>query len=120
MKRLFAILVLLVAALTQGCREADLSEDFQLNDQLRMEIKGYVTFSYDPLNCQIGFNRSNCEFRVHSDNMSDFFSIKLTSTRESTAPPPGLQATTSTIKKLPSRSSGSKTVKSGSGPPTPA
>lgn len=77
MKRLFAILVLLVAVLTQGCRETDLSEDFQLNDQLRMEIKGYVTFSYDPLNCQIGFNRSNCEFRVHSDNMSDFFSIKL-------------------------------------------
>ncbi len=65
------------AGLFAACSEADLSEDFKLNDQLRMEIKGYVTFSYNPLNCQIGFNRDNCEFRVHSDNMSDFFSVKL-------------------------------------------
>lgn len=64
------------AAAMAGCDEVDLSEDFKINDQLRMEIKGYVTFSYDPLNCQIGFNRENCEFRVHSDNMSDFFSIR--------------------------------------------
>ena len=65
------------AGLLAACNEVDLSEDFKMNDQLRMEIKGYVTFSYDPLNCQIGFNRDNCEFRVHSDNMSDFFSIQL-------------------------------------------
>ena len=71
------ITLMLVAALFMGCNQADPSEDFQANDQLRMEIKGYVTFSYDPLNCQVGFNRQNCDFRVHSDNMSDFFSITL-------------------------------------------
>ena len=77
MRKWSTILSLCVAALFAGCNDVDLSEDFQTNDQLRLEIKGYVTFSYDPLTCQLGFNRDLCEFRVHSDNMSDFFSLKL-------------------------------------------
>ena len=77
MRQRALISFLMVAALFWGCGQTDLSDDFKQNGQLRMEIKGYVTFSYDPLNCQVGFNRQNCDFRVHSDNMSDFFSITL-------------------------------------------
>lgn len=77
MKYCRAIFFLLVAALFWGCNEEDLSESFQQNDQLRLEIKGYTTFSYDPQTCQIGFSRERGEFRVHTDNMSDFFSITL-------------------------------------------
>lgn len=77
MRRWMLIFFLPLAFLFAGCEEADLSEDFKINDQLRMEIKGYAIFRFDPLNCQIGFNRERCEFRVHTDNMSDFFAIQL-------------------------------------------
>ena len=77
MRKLALISFLMVAALFWGCGQTDLSDDFKQNGQLRMEIKGYVTFSYDPLTCQLGFNREDCEFRVNSDNMSDFFILKL-------------------------------------------
>ena len=76
MRSLFRILLVVLAASLSACREQDLSEDFKLDDSIRMEIKGYVIFKYDPYNCQIGFNRDKCEFRVHTDNMSDFFQIR--------------------------------------------
>lgn len=76
MKHWASILVIVLAAFT-GCISDDLSEDFLNDDTLRMEIKGYTTFLYDPLRCQVGFNREKCEFRVHTDNMSDFFIVRL-------------------------------------------
>ena len=60
-----------------GCREHNLSDDFKFDSAIRMEIKGYTVFRYDPLTCQIGFNRERSEFRIHTDNMSDFFIIRL-------------------------------------------
>lgn len=77
MKQLLAYTLLMLAVLFSGCDEARLSEDFETNDQLRIEIKGYTVFSYTPATCQLGFDRETCEFRVHTDNMSDFFVIDL-------------------------------------------
>ena len=65
------------ALLFSGCRGEDLSEEFLADDTIRMEIKGYTTMRYDPLLCQLGFNNDKREFRVHTDNMSDFFSVRL-------------------------------------------
>ena len=76
MRKLFLILVLMFAAFT-GCRKSHVSDDFKLNSTLRMEIKGYITFLYDPLTCQISYNPDKYEFRVHSDNMSDFYMLRL-------------------------------------------
>lgn len=76
MKHWAVILALVLAALT-GCRTETLSEEFIEDRTPRMEIKGYTTFLYDPLKCQIGFNQDKCEFRVHTDNMSDFFIVRL-------------------------------------------
>ena len=76
MRKLFLILVLVLATFT-GCRKSHVSDDFKLNSTLRMEIKGYITFLYDPLTCQISYNPDKYEFRVHSDNMSDFYIIRL-------------------------------------------
>ncbi len=67
----------LAAVLACSCVGDDPSAGFQEDDTLRIDIKGYTTFSYDPLSCQKSFNRDNCEFRVHSDNMSDFYSVVL-------------------------------------------
>lgn len=77
MKRLAAYTFLMLAALFSGCSEARLSDDFETDDMLRIEIKGYTVFRYDPATCQLGFNRETSEFRVHTDNMSDFFVIDL-------------------------------------------
>ena len=77
MKHWMSILFLLLAVLLTGCRQENLSEEFRLDDSIRMEIKGYTTFKYIPTSCQLGFNREKCEFRVHNDNMSDFFSVRL-------------------------------------------
>lgn len=76
MRKLFLILVLVLATFT-GCRKSHVSDDFKLNSTLRMEIKGYITFLYDPLTCQISYNPDKYEFRVHSDNMSDFCMLRL-------------------------------------------
>ncbi len=76
MRKLILILVLMLAAFT-GCRKSHVSDDFKLNSTLRMEIKGYITFLYDPLTCQISYNPDKYEFRVHSDNMSDFYMLRL-------------------------------------------
>lgn len=76
MKHWAVILTLVLAALA-GCRTETLSEEFIEDRTPRMEIKGYTTFLYDPLKCQIGFNQDKCEFRVHTDNMSDFFIVRL-------------------------------------------
>ena len=76
MKHWAVILALVLAALA-GCRTETLSEEFIEDRTPRMEIKGYTTFLYDPLKCQIGFNHDKCEFRVHTDNMSDFFIVRL-------------------------------------------
>lgn len=76
MKHWAVILALVLAALA-GCRTETLSEEFIEDRTPRMEIKGFTTFLYDPLKCQIGFNQDKCEFRVHTDNMSDFFIVRL-------------------------------------------
>lgn len=72
-----ALIFILVLAAFAGCRVTDISEDFQADDTLRMEVKGYTTFRFDPLTCQIAFNREQGEFRVHTDNMSDFYIVRL-------------------------------------------
>ena len=76
MKHWAVILALVLAALA-GCRTETLSEEFIEDRTPRMEIKGYTTFLYDPLKCQIGFNQDKCEFRVHTDNMSDYYCVTL-------------------------------------------
>ena len=36
-----------------------------------------MIFKYDPLTCQVAFNRERGEFRVHTDNMSDYYCLTL-------------------------------------------
>ena len=76
MKLRLSIIALLALCLA-GCREHNLSDDFKFDSTIRLEIKGYTIFRYDPLTCQIGFNRERCEFRIHTDNMSDFYMLRL-------------------------------------------
>lgn len=40
---------------------------------IRLEVSGDAVFKYDPGTCQLAFNREKALFRVHTDNMSDYF-----------------------------------------------
>jgi len=77
MKRFALIMLAVLAVCLPACQEHDMSEEFILDGTVRMDIKGYSTFRYDAFNCQMGFNREKHEFRVHTDNMSDFFMLTL-------------------------------------------
>ncbi|MBP5636442.1 MAG: hypothetical protein J6X25_02855 [Bacteroidales bacterium] len=75
MRRLFSIVLMLVVL--AGCQGGGMSDNFKLDSTLRMEIKGYITFMYNPLTCQLSYNPEEYEFRVHTDNMSDFYMLRL-------------------------------------------
>lgn len=50
---------------------------FMEHDELRLQVAGKVQFRYDELNCQLSFSRDRNEFRVQTDNTSDFYTVRL-------------------------------------------
>lgn len=65
------------ALLLCGCQEERLMSAFSSRDEIRLQIGGEEKMCYDPLTCQLAYNPDRREFRVHTDNMSDFFSVVL-------------------------------------------
>lgn len=51
--------------------------EFISSTTIGLKVKDKVIFEYDPLTWQNAFNREKCEFRVHTDNMSDYYTISL-------------------------------------------
>lgn len=73
-----AALILMGAALILcGCQEERLLSAFSSRDGIRLQVGGEEQLSYDPLTCQLAYNPDRREFRVHTDNMSDFFVLTL-------------------------------------------
>ena len=76
MKRLFPILALLFLAC--ACRDDNFIDPFiERTDEVCMVQRGRTVFTYNPASCQMAFNRERREFRVHTDNMSDFYTVTL-------------------------------------------
>ena len=76
MKKLFATLLLLLALLP-GCNDT-LPDPVILSDSTpQLSARGKVLFRYEELNCQLGFKREKAEFRMHTDNMSDYVFVTL-------------------------------------------
>ena len=75
MKRLITILALCL--FLAGCDDSGFKTEFTALDTVRLEVNGSVVFMYDPLTCQLGYDSSKGEFRVHTDDMSDFFTLTL-------------------------------------------
>lgn len=55
---------------------------FVEDDCVRLVFGRTEPFRFNPLSCQLAFNRDRCEFRAHTDNMSDFFIAKFDSVPE--------------------------------------
>lgn len=75
--RRIAIILLGAALVLCGCQEERLLSAFSARDEVRLQIGGEEKMCYDPLTCQLAYNPDKREFRVHTDNMSDFFSLTL-------------------------------------------
>lgn len=74
LRSISAVVALLACA---ACVKDNSLSEFRATDELCIMIKGYTTFSYSPLTCQKGYNSTQHEFRVHTDNMSDFYTVRL-------------------------------------------
>lgn len=66
------ILALAALALCSCGNERDIPR-FIEDDTIRLEVSGSTVFKYDANSCQLAFNREKALFRVHTDNMSDYF-----------------------------------------------
>ena len=79
MKRLHPIYLaaLLLAVLFSSCTGNKVDPEFVATSDFSLKVKDDMVFKYDPLTCQVAFNRERGEFRVHTDNMSDYYCLNL-------------------------------------------
>ena len=76
----FRILILVVLVLClASCEGSKVDPEFVTTTDCNLRVKDQVVFKYDPLTCQTAFNREKGEFRVHTDNMSDYYCVTLRS-----------------------------------------
>ena len=71
------ILLIAAAAFLCSCNPDATRTAFSESDAIRLQVGRSDQFVYDPLTCQLAFNRSTGEFRAHTDNMSDYFAAVL-------------------------------------------
>lgn len=81
MSRWYKILAIVLAGSLLGACNPDSNFDKNelKNGTIRLEKGGRTLYSYDPYTSQMSFNTSNNEFRVGTDNFSDYFVLKLSS-----------------------------------------
>ena len=75
--RITILAALLGCLVLSSCTGGKADPDFVATTDCNLRVKGEVVFKYDPLTCQTAFNRRKCEFRVHTDNMSDYYCVTL-------------------------------------------
>lgn len=78
MKRSIILMTLAIAAMftLSGC-QGKVDPEFMTSGNFGLRVKDQAVFKYDPLTWQVAFNRDKCEFRVHTDNMSDYYCVRL-------------------------------------------
>lgn len=72
---LLLLLALLLPAVS--CSDERMRNAFCESEEIRLMVGGDFPFIYDPATCQLAFSRDLRQFRAHTDNMSDFFSVTL-------------------------------------------
>ena len=77
MKKILLISLLCASLLLCACQREKHLNTFAAQTGICLQERGRTLFRYDPLTCQLAFNRDRRTFRVHTDNMSDFYSVEL-------------------------------------------
>lgn len=75
-KRLNTFTLLIGIILLASCQGKVDPEFIGLQD-FGLQVKDTKVFNYNSLTWQTAFNRERCEFRVHTDNMSDYYCVTL-------------------------------------------
>lgn len=58
-----------------SCDIEGLSEINMKNEEISLSLKGVVLLQYDSRQWQIGYNGSRNEYRIHDDNMGEYFIV---------------------------------------------
>lgn len=74
--RSFLLPLLLLVSLA-SCADQRMRNAFSESEEIHLMVGGDIPLSYDPNTCQLAFSRDLREFRVHTDNMSDFYVLTL-------------------------------------------
>lgn len=73
-KKLTRLLFLLSAlVLSAGCHNDGFDQAWLAEENLCVVSGQQMVFAYDPLTCQMSFNRSARTFRVFADDLSDYY-----------------------------------------------
>jgi len=73
MKKFAAILFTLILAASCSCEKNGPDNDFVESNDLELKVEGRVLLTYDPLTWQLGYKPQTRQFRVHNDNMSQYY-----------------------------------------------
>lgn len=74
--RLKLFILLLTGILAASC-QGKVDPEFINTQDFGLQVKDTKVFTYDALTWQTAFNRERREFRVHTDNMSDYYCVNL-------------------------------------------
>lgn len=72
---IFAIIALLTASSCQDRLKYD--KDFLSSEAVMLKVGTKLEFEYKDLNCQLAYNDKRREYRASTDNMSDYFVLRL-------------------------------------------
>ena len=76
-RHISVLLLLLPLLLLAACSDQRMRNAFCESDEIHLMVGGDIPFTYDPNTCQLAFSRERKEFRAHTDNMSDFYMLRL-------------------------------------------
>ncbi len=77
MRHTASYIIALLAVIFMTSCQGKVDPEFVQSTTTGLQVKEDVVFEYDPLTWQTSFNREKCEYRVHTDNMSDYYVLAL-------------------------------------------
>lgn len=77
MKTIWKIILFTLALLICGCCPAKFEDVYTGSDTPSLTVRGESQLKFDPMYMQQSFSRSRGEFRVGTDNMSEYFVLKV-------------------------------------------
>lgn len=73
--RILTLMLVCIAA--ASCQGSKVDPEFVGTNTTGLTVKGQKIFVFDSMNCQTSFKRESCEYRSFTDNMSDYYCVRL-------------------------------------------